>query len=140
MEDISIFATKECKPEEKDLSEKLGAAYALWNNLVEYVMKRYPFGLEQWSYPGRKYGWNYSIRDKKRAIIYLLPREGYFKAAFVFGDKASEAVWNSSVSADIKQELKKSTRYAEGRGIRIDVQNDEVLPDIKQLVEIKIAH
>jgi hypothetical protein len=140
MDDISVFTDKEAEPAEKDLAEKLGDTYPLWNQVVEFVMKKYPFGMEDWNYPGKKYGWNLRIKDKKRAIIYLLPREGYFKTAFVFGDKASEVVWNSNVSTGIKTDLKKATRYAEGRGIRIDVKNDMILPDIQRLVEIKLAN
>jgi hypothetical protein len=140
MEDISIFTDKEVKPAEKDLAEKLGETFQLWNQLIEFVMKKYPFGIEEWNYPGRKYGWNLRIKDKKRALIYLLPRDGYFKTAFVFGEKASELVWSSNISSHIKMDLKKATKYAEGRGIRIDVKNDLILPDLYKLVEIKIAN
>jgi hypothetical protein len=140
VEDISVFTDKESEPAEKQLAEKLGETYPLWNQVVEFVMKKYPFGMEEWNYPGKKYGWNLRIKDKKRAIIYLLPREGYFKTAFVFGDKASEAVWNSNVSDGIKLDLKKATKYAEGRGIRIDVKNEFIMPDLQRLVEIKLAN
>ncbi len=140
MEDISVFTDKNVEPAQNELAAKLGDTYALWNQVVEFVMKKYPLGMEEWNYPGKKYGWNLRIKDKKRAIIYLLPRDGYFKTAFVFGDKASEAVWKSNVSDGIKLDLKKATRYAEGRGIRIDVKNEFILPDVQSLVEIKLAN
>jgi hypothetical protein len=140
MDDISIFTDKEVKPADNVLAEKLGDTFPLWNQLIDFVMKKYPFGMEEWNYPGKKYGWNLRIKDKKRAIIYLLPREGYFKTAFVFGEKASEVVWSSNISTEIKMDLRKATKYAEGRGISIDVKNDSVLSDLYRLVEIKIAN
>jgi len=101
------------------------------------VLEQYPGGIEEWNFPGIKYGWSLRIKDKKRAIIYLLPRDGYFKAAFVFGAKAFEQVMQSSVSDEIKSELSAAKPYAEGRGIRIDVVNEGVVKDVEELVRIK---
>ena len=83
---------------------------------------------------------SYRIKDRKRAIIYFLPRDKYFKVAFVFGQKATDIVLKSNISPDIKTELEQATKYAEGRGIRIDIKNDSILPDIKQLIEIKLKN
>lgn len=46
----------------------------------------------------------------------------------------------STVSTGIKSELSSAKAYAEGRGIRIDVVNKDIIEDIKQLIDIKIAH
>lgn len=73
---------------------------------------------------GEKYGWNFRIKDKKRAIIYFLPRDNYFKVAFVFGQKATDTIMESDVSPGIRNDLEKATKYAEGRGIRIDVKDN----------------
>jgi hypothetical protein len=140
MDNLSIFADKAVQPSEKDLAEKLGATFPLWNRLSDYVMEKYPAGLKEWNFPGKKYGWSFRIKDKKRAIIYLLPHEDYFMAAFVFGDRATEAVLKSEVSAVIKNELEKAVKYAEGRGIRIEIKDDTLLPDIKRLVDIKLLY
>ncbi len=140
MDDLSVFADKAFLPGDKDLAVRLGETYNLWNQLADYVMEKYPAGEKQWSFPGKKYGWNFRIKDKRRAIMYMLPRENYFKVAFVFGDKASIAVWESDVSVAIKTDLANAIKYAEGRGIRIDVMDDAVLPDVKRLVEIKLQN
>ena len=76
--------------------------------------------------------------DKKRAILYLLPRDKYFKVALIFGQKAFEKIMESSISMEIKTELEAAKVYAEGRGIRIEVRNNTVLEDIKELIRIKI--
>lgn len=140
MEDISIFMDKAIKPTDKDLIENLDSTYELWKQIHEFVLEKYPNGLAEWNCPGKKYGWSYRIKDKKRAIIYFLPRDKYFKVAFVFGQKATDIVLESNISSGIKTELEQATKYAEGRGIRIDIKNDSILPDIKQLVEIKLKN
>jgi hypothetical protein len=78
------------------------------------------------------------MKDKKRAIIYLIPQDGYFKAALVFGRKATDEVMASPVSAEIKTELESAKVYAEGRGIRIEVWDERMTGDIKILVDIKV--
>ncbi len=138
MEDISIFRDKAIIPTDKDLVENLGDTYNLWKNIHDLVLIKYPKGFAEWNHPGQKYGWNFRIKDKKRAIIYFLPRDKYFKVAFVFGQKATDIILSSDISPVIKSELEQAKKYAEGRGIRIDVKNDKILPDIKRLIEIKL--
>lgn len=138
--DTSIFTDKKIVPTDVDLSESLGQGYELWQNIKAYVLLKNPKATAEWNYPGVKYGWNFRIKDKKRAILYLLPREKYFKVAFVFGQKATDAVLESDVSQAIKSELNAARAYAEGRGITLDVKNSLSINDIRELVDIKIAH
>lgn len=140
MADTSVFMDKELMPTDKDLAAKLGKTYALWKQLHDFVLNHYPKGLCEWNYGGKKFGWSYCIKDKKRAIVYLLPRDGFFKAAFVFGDAAVKEIEGSDIAPDIKKELAEAAKYAEGRGIRIDVKNDLIVEDIKKLVEVKLKH
>lgn len=87
-----------------------------------------------------KYGWSYRIKDKRRAIIYFLPRDKFFKVAFVFGQKATDIIMASDIDDDIKAELLQARKYAEGRGIRIEIKNELIISDIKKLIEIKLAN
>lgn len=138
--DKSCFPEKGSIPDEIQLSGCLENTYHLWQLLKSYVHQKYPNAKDEWNYPGEKYGWNFRIKDKKRAIIYLLPREKYFKVAFVFGQKATDTIMKSQISGEIKVELEAAKVYAEGRGIRIDITDETVIQDIKALIDIKIAH
>lgn len=138
--DSSVFMDKDQVPSEGDLKEVLGEKYKLWMEIRDRVLHLYPGGDESWNFPGKKYGWSFRIRDKKRAIIYLLPRDHAFMAAFVFGGKATEAIMGSKVSGQIKSDLKDAKVYAEGRGIRIPVRDQSSLKDIFRLIDIKLAH
>ncbi len=140
MHDISIFTDKSIIPNNEDLVAHLGATYTLWNQIIEFVYQQYPNGKEDWNFPGKNYGWSFRIKDKKRAIIYFLPRENYFKVAFVFGQKALDQILETNIADSIKNDLLSAKKYAEGRGIRIDVKNENVIPDIQNLIEIKLAN
>jgi len=138
--DISIFTDKEKIPANDELTAALGSLYNVWMDIRNYVYQKYPEAVEEWNYPGKKYGWSFRIKDKKRAIIYFLPRDGYFMVAFVFGQKATDQVLNSEISKDIKTDLENARVYAEGRGIRIDIKDESRIKDIHKLIEIKLSN
>jgi hypothetical protein len=126
-------------PEEVDLMDSLGNTYPFWNTIKDFVRLKYPEAREEWNYSGEKYGWSFRMKDKKRAIIYLLTRDRYFTVALVFGQKAANRVLTSPISEKIKTELENARVYAEGRGIRIEVKDELIIDDIKALIEIKIS-
>jgi len=134
----SIFTDKNKLPNDNDLKESLGDTYQLWQLIKDYVISEYPKGFEEWSCS--KYGWSLRIKDKKRAIIYLLPRDRFFKVALVFGQKATDMIMKSQIANSIKTELDSAKVYAEGRGIRIDIMDKMIISDIQELIDIKLAN
>jgi len=140
MTDISIFPDKANQPTSKDVAEKLESLFPLWEQIYQLVYQKYPSGAEDWNYPGKKYGWSFRIKDKKRAIIYFLPRDGYFKVAFVFGQKAYDEIMQSNISEAIKTDLSQAKKYAEGRGVKIDIRDNRLIPDIEKLIDIKLKY
>lgn len=136
----SIFTDKTIEPSDSELKSALGNTYSLWRKIAEYAMSVNPQATQEWKYSGDKYGWGFRISDKKRVLIYLLPRDNFFRVVFVFGQKANDVIMESTISEAIKEELRIAKVYAEGRGIRIEIKNRELLKDIWNLIEIKIRH
>ena len=137
--DKSIFPDNTKIPTEKELSKALGNTYVLWQAISSFIYLKFPAAMNEWNYPGEKYGWSFRIKDKKRVIIYLLPRDQFFKVALVFGQKAFETIMKSKISSTIKSELEVAKVYAEGRGIRINVKDQKIVKDILRLIEIKLT-
>ena len=136
----SIFIDKNITPTPKDLKRALGTTYTAWKTLADFVIKSAPASNAEWSFSGTKFGWSFRIRDKKRVLIYLLPRDGFFKAAFVFGQLATSQILKSDCDESIRTELKNAKVYGEGRGIRIEVKNGALLNDLKKLILIKVKN
>lgn len=137
--DTSIFMDKAVLPDEEALKSAISETFPLWQALKVYAYAKYPKATEEWFTSGKKYGWAFRVKDKKRAIIYLLPRNGYFKAAFMFGQKATDQIMASDIDDGIKAELMTAKVYMEGRGIRIDITVKNQLEDIRKLIDIKLA-
>jgi len=136
----SVFTDKTTIPNENDLEIALGITYNIWQHLSDFTKKQYPDAIEEWNFSSEKFGWSFRLKDEKRVIIYLLPRDQYFKVAFVFGDKATDAILESTIVDSIKTEIKAAKKYAEGRGIRIDIKDQMLVADIEKLIAIKVAY
>ena len=139
--DISVFTDKSTEPTNAMLKNEIGdEMYVFWNEIESFTFQVYQKAEPEWKYTGKNFGWSRRIKDKKRVIVYLLPREKYFKTALVYGEKAYQEVMNSPVNDSIKHELTSAKAYADGRGIRIDIRTAEDLIDIKELIRIKIMN
>lgn len=136
----SVFMQKSTTPTKEDLKKALGDTFDLWTTLAEFTTNVFPDAFEEWKYSSEKYGWSFRICDKKRVLIYFLPRNGFFKVAFVFGKKGVDEIVNSTLSEGIVSEIKLAKTYAEGRGIRIEVKDQSITNDIKKLIAIKIKN
>lgn len=137
--DISIFPEKSNKPGDAGLAEALGKTFTYWKAIEEYVLSKMPAAKREWYFFSAKYGWGFRIKDTKRAIIYLGPRKKHFIVTMVFGQKAYDKIIESSVDNSIKEDLKASKVYMEGRGVRIEIKTKSLLKDIETLIDIKMA-
>ncbi len=135
---LSVFADREVEPDKNDLAGKIGLLYATWQQVTQLVLSKLPHAIGQWNYPGQKYGWSYRLKYKRRAILYLLPQDACFDVVFVFGNKADKAVLESNCSDAIKDELMQAHQYAEGRSIRLNIDDNSLLDDLETLIDIKI--
>lgn len=135
----SVFTEPGTEPTDADLQRELGETLKLWQDVEQYTLSLSPKFKREWKFTGKNYGWSFRISDSKRVVIYMLPREGFFKVGMVFGAKAADLVLKSNVSPEIKKELSAARVYAEGRGIRLEIKDASLIKDIKELIGIKIA-
>lgn len=135
--DTSFFTNKDKAPSESELKKVIGKNHDAWTSIRDFIFKNSPGTFEEWNFS--KYGWNCRIKDKKRAIIYLMPCENYFRASFALGEKATKEILQSNVSAETKEIISSAKVYAEGRGVRLDVKNKNIVKDILQIVSVKIS-
>jgi hypothetical protein len=129
------FDDKAQVPDGKALSSALGATKPLWDELIRDITNEYPPVTEAW-------GFYRSLRLKRKArtIVYLLPREGFFLCAFVFGGKATEAARLAKLPKAVMKEIEEAPVYAEGRGFRLEVRKVKDVETMEQLAAIKMAN
>lgn len=137
---VSIFEDKLHIPSNQDLELVLADCYLYWKQLKKFVLHHYPTATEEWKHSGKNYGWGYRLKDNKRVIIYLTPRNEYFITSMVYGEKATQNALQSDISENIKKIISSAKVYAEGRGFRIEIRNSTYIKDIEKLILIKISN
>ena len=134
----SIFGDKTEEPTDLTLSKALGDSNRLWRQIKKHLKTEYGDLIEEWKFYGQKNGWLLKTLRKKRNLFFFIPLEGSFKLSFVFGDKAVAAAEQSNLPQDLFTTLKNARKYAEGRGLQIEVKSSDDVENIKILVRTKV--
>jgi hypothetical protein len=140
MNEEKVFLTKETMPEEEMINETLGSNYAHLQAIRQFIREEIGDTSEEWKFYGKKLGWTLKKFYKKRNLFFIGMYKGFFKITFVFGERAAKNVFDSGISGILKKELSEARKYAEGRGLSMNVDNDGYLDDIKELIRIKVRN
>ena len=135
---VSVFGDKATKPTDKMLAGALGKSNRLWQEIKKHLKAEYGELTEEWKFYGQKSGWILKTLRKKRNLFFFIPLENSFRVSFVFGDKAVAAIEQSDMPKDLIATLKNARKYAEGRGLQIDLKRSADVKHIMKLVNIKV--
>ena len=136
---LSAFDDKSKKPKPIDLEKTLGRTFTHWGNLIKYIAAEYSPLDETWGFSGAKWGWSLALKQKKRTVLYMTPCEKHFFVGFVLGEKAVKAAHDGRLSPSVLAIIDSAKKYAEGRGIRLDIRNKKDLDSVKKLAAVKMA-
>ena len=138
--ETNAFMDKSVQPDNSQLARILGEKTTFWEAIKHHIMQKHGGFVEEWKFYNTKSGWTLKVLLKKRNLFFFTPLQGFFRLAFVFGDKAVSAVTKSDLPEEFKNELKTARKYAEGRGLRIQVTSEKDVENVKKLIDIKICN
>ncbi len=136
----NAFAGSPKPPTEAALAGVLGETNPLWKSLVTELKQELGLDRAEWHSYSIKAGWSLRLQLKKRNIVYLGPRDGWFLAAFALGDKAVAAAGKSKLPVSILKMIAGAKRYAEGTAVRIEVRDLKDIAVVKTLASIKVEN
>lgn len=137
---LSAFDDKNKPPQESDLAATLGRSYALWNELREYALANFAPLKVEWGCSSKSIGWGMRLQQEKRMLFSMVPCKDYFLASFALGEKAVAAARQSDLPAGTLAAVESAPRYAEGRGVRLEIRSAEDERGARTLAAIKFAH
>ena len=132
----NAFIGRTKPPTDEELSTELGAARALWDELLTELA----LPIQEWNSYSPKAGWSLKLKLKKRTILYLAPCHGSFRVAFVLGDKAMEAARQLKLPKAVMKIIDEAPHYPEGFGVRLEIAARKDLAAVKKLAEVKLAN
>jgi hypothetical protein len=136
----SAFLDRGSPPSERALVAILGKGNGLWAALRAHLTSDFAPLSETWSFSGKSHGWILQLRQKQRTVLYMVPCPGYFVASFALGEKACSAADGSGLPTRLLEIIQHAPKYAEGRGVRIEVRNKKDLAHVQALALIKMAN
>jgi len=132
----NAFIGRTKPPTDEELATALGAARALWDEILADLA----LPVQEWNSYSPKAGWSLKLKQGKRTIVYLAPCQGSFRVAFILGAKALEAVRQAKPSQALRKTLDEAPRYPEGTGVRLHIKTRRDLAAVRKLAEAKLAH
>ncbi len=137
---LSAFDDKSKEPEADDLKAMLGRTSTHWDDLEYHLAAEYSPLDEKWCFAGAKWGWSLRLKQKKRTVLHLIPCKGYFLAGLALGEKAVAAARDSGLPGSVLTVVDEAPKYAEGRGVRLEVRNKGDREAVKKLAAAKMAN
>lgn len=136
----SIFSDKAMMPDEAMLTIALGETKTYLDQICSFIETETGHLAREWKHYGQKSGWTLKLFSKKRNLLFVLPGDGVFTLAFVFGARAVDAILKSELPDTIKSELINAQKYAEGRGIRFLIKDKSEIENVLKLIRIKVQY
>jgi hypothetical protein len=137
---LSAFDDKSKAPQTNELKKILGKTAGHWDSLREHIASEYAPVDETWNFAGANWGWSLRLKQKKRTVLYMTPCKGHFLVGFVLGEKAVKAAHRSALPETVLALVDGAKKYAEGRGVRIEVRSKKARDDAEKLAAIKMAN
>jgi hypothetical protein len=137
---LSAFDDRSRQPGDDDLALKLGDTAIHWNELKRLIALRFGPITFEWGYSSKSTGWGLRLKGEKRTVMYMTPCEGYFLASFALGEKAVKAAHASDIPVSVLDIIDGSKKYAEGRGVRLEVRTAMDVSNIEKIAIIKMAN
>jgi hypothetical protein len=137
---FSAFDDKSHPPTNADVAAVLDDAGNFWERLRSEISSRYDPVVEDWTFSGKKWGGVLRLNHKKRAVLYMTPQEGKFHVGLALGEKAVEAATGRGLQKPLLEIIDSSPKYAEGRGVRLEVNDEKHVDWSLELAAIKMEN
>ena len=131
----SIFSEKATIPNEEALGLALKGNKALWDQML--ITSN---GVGEWKFYSKAAGWSYQVKQGKRALFYMIPKDGWFRLTFVYGNRAVEAAPAMGLPEAVLNDLQQATVYMEGRSVNLAVNGAADLDTAQKMLQLKLSY
>ena len=137
---MSFFADRASVPTEPELEAALGLAIGPWRGRIAPRGRGVDPRGGGGTYSGKAYGWSLRLKHRDRAVVYLTPLAGRFRAALALPERAMPAAMEADLPEPIRAIVAGAPTYPEGRAIRLEVASEDDLASVIALARIRMAN
>lgn len=135
----SVFGDRTRIPTDGELEAALGPAIRLWGAVKATLAQEFDPLVEAWSFAGKARGWSLRLKRGHRALVYLTPLAGGFRASLALPERAMPVALESDLPEPIRAVVANAQTYPEGRAVRIDVASEDDVASVVTLARIRMA-
>ena len=135
----SAFEDRAAPPADDAVRAVLGAAAPHWSALRAAIAEAHGPLDSEWVWSGKPHGWSLRLKRGKRAVVYLTPCAGYFRAAFAVGEKAAGVASAAGLASHLLRAIEEAPRFAEGRAVRLEVRGHAEVADVLAVAALKMS-
>jgi hypothetical protein len=133
---LSVFVDQDHPPTPAELQAALGARYALWEALRQFMQDGYALAGD-WDKGGPKSGWNLWYRRSGKTLTNLFPQRRGFVAQVVLGRDQVARALTLKLGARVGQVLRETPQFHDGRWLFIPVKSRADVRDVQALIQLK---
>ncbi len=137
--DQPILKDKNEFPTEEIIFSHIGKSKILWISVFDFIHQNHSDFSEEWRYYNDGKSWLLKVTKKSKTIFWLSVIKDSFRITFYFTDKAEQAIINSSISDELKEQFKNGKRYNKIRGLTITFKYKKDVEYAKSLMAIKLS-
>ena len=137
---LSAFSDKTKPPQDTELAVALGGSFNVWTKLINDLSNRFMPLTVEWGFSSPRTGWGLRLKQPKRTVLYVTPCKGYFLVSFALGEKAVQAAHEWGLPAQVLAVIDGAKRYAEGRGVRLEIKSAEDLVWVLKIADAKMKN
>jgi hypothetical protein len=134
-----ILTDKHEFPTEEIIYSHIGKAKNLWHSLFEYVHTNHSDFSEEWRYYNDGKSWLLKVSRKSKTVFWISILQGAFRMTFYLTDRAEQAVMESPISDELKEQFRTGKRYNKIRGLTITFENEKDVEYAKSMIELKLS-
>lgn len=134
----SAFADKSIVPDATAVEAVLGQRVGLWRSLRVELAREFDPIQEGWSFAGKAHGWSLRLEHRDRAVVYLTPLQGTFRASLAIPERAMAAALEADLPGPIRAIVAGAASYPEGRAVRIEIATEDDVASVVALVRIRM--
>ena len=133
-----LLNDKDQYPTEEVIFSHIGKSKTLWLSLFEFIHSEHPDFTEQWRYYNDGKSWLMKVTRKSKTVFWLSVIKNSFRTTFYFTDRAKEAIMNSKISNELKEQFKNGKHYGKIRGLTIVFKYKRDIKFAEELIAIKL--
>lgn len=128
----SIFGEKAIVPDEEALRAALKDSQVLWDNILDLSG-----GKGEWKFYTKAAGWTFLVKEGKRTLFYMMPKDGWIQLTFVYGERAVKAAKVVGLPEKVLNDLQQAKTYVEGCSVAIDITSKTDIEIVQKMLQIK---